>query len=54
MPYVIGEKPVHRLEQPGDERDREESSSLAGTEVQRLFQQKGEREVDRYHMPWAK
>ncbi len=41
----VGEEPVHRLDQPGNDRDCEEISGLAGTEVQCLFQQKGEREV---------
>ena len=41
----VGEEPVHRLDQPGNDRDREEISGLPGTEVPRLFQQKGEREV---------
>ena len=43
--HKVGEESVHWLDQPGNDRDREEISSLAGTEVERLFQQKGEREV---------
>src|SRR4030095_5081149 len=43
--HKIGEEPVHWLDQPGNERDREEISGLAGTEVPRLFQEKSEREV---------
>src|SRR5439155_1130807 len=43
--HKVGEEPVHRLDQPGNDRNRKEIGGLAGTEVQRLFEQKGEREV---------